>query len=79
VLYRLGRGEFGTGQGGRGGDEDDMAFGLWRCFKEARVIETLMEAASVEEGAGHLSSKSYATEALWLFEKGGWKEKWRGM
>ncbi|KAK0611570.1 RPAP1-like protein [Immersiella caudata] len=79
MLYRLGKGEWGTGSGGRGGDEDDLAFGLWRCFQEGRVLETLGEEASQEEGKGHMSAKAFATEALWLLEKGGWKEKWRGM
>ncbi|KAL2137114.1 hypothetical protein VTI74DRAFT_8746 [Chaetomium olivicolor] len=79
MLYRLGRGDWGTGEGGRGGEEDDLAFALWRCFKEGRVLESLEEEAGLPEGKGHLSCKAYATEALWLFEKGGWKEKWRGL
>ncbi|KAK3319938.1 RPAP1-like protein [Cercophora scortea] len=79
MLYRLGRGEWGIGAGGRSGDEDDLAFGLWRCFQEGRVLDSLTEWASLEDGVGHRSSKAYATEALWLFEKGGWKEKWRGV
>jgi len=79
MLYRLGKGEWGTGFGGRGGDEDDLAFGLWRCFQEGKVIESLAEEASQEEGKGHMSAKAFATEALWLFEKGGWKVRWRGM
>ncbi|KAK4463286.1 RPAP1-like protein [Cladorrhinum samala] len=79
MLYRLGRGDWGQGVGGRGGDEDDLAFGLWRCFQEGRVLESLEEEVSKPEGTGHLSCRTYATEALWLFEKGGWKEKWRGM
>jgi len=77
MLYRLGKGEWGHGAGGRDGDEDDLAFALWRCFSECRVIETLTEAANVEHG--HMSSKAYATEAIWLLEKGGWKERWRGL
>ncbi|KAK4100342.1 hypothetical protein N658DRAFT_451163 [Parathielavia hyrcaniae] len=79
MLYRLGRGDWGAGAGGRGGDEDDLAFALWRCFKEGRVLESLEVEAGQPEGTGHLSCKAYATEALWLFEKGGWKERWRGM
>ncbi|KAL2186293.1 hypothetical protein L209DRAFT_373396 [Thermothelomyces heterothallicus CBS 203.75] len=79
ILYRLGKGEFGSGAGGRDGEEDDLAFALWRCFKEGRVIESLEQEAGLPEGKGHMSSKAYATEALWLFEKGGWKEKWRGL
>ena len=79
MLYRLGKGEWGIGEGGRFGEEDDLAFGLWRCFVETRVLDSLAEAASVEDGAGHMASKAYAVEALWLLEKGGWKEKWRGL
>ncbi|KAK3990946.1 RPAP1-like protein [Cladorrhinum sp. PSN332] len=79
MLYRLGRGDWGQGVGGRGGDEDDLAFGLWRCFQEGRILESLEEEVSKPEGTGHLSCRNYATEALWLFEKGGWREKWRGM
>ncbi|KAK5662560.1 hypothetical protein OQA88_8472 [Cercophora sp. LCS_1] len=78
MLYRLGRGEWGTGSGGRGGDEDDLAFALWRCFQEGRVLESLEEEASKKHGEGHMSSKAFATEALWLFEKGGWRERWKG-
>lgn len=79
MLFRLGKGEWGTGAGGRDGDEDDLAFGLWRCFQEGRVLETIGEAAGVEEGVGSVSVRAYAIEAMWLFEKGGWKEKWRGL
>ncbi|KAK3388520.1 RPAP1-like protein [Sordaria brevicollis] len=79
MLYRLGKGEWGTGAGGRDGDEDDLAFGLWRCFQEGRVLESIGEAAAVEEGVGSVSVRAYAIEAMWLFEKGGWKEKWRGL
>lgn len=79
MMYRLGKGEWGVGEGGRGGEEDDLAFALWRLFRAGRVIETLEEAAGVEEGVGHRGVRAYAIEALWLSEKGGWKEKWRGM
>ena len=78
MLFRLGKGEWGTGAGGRDGSEDDLAFGLWRCFQEGRVLESIGEAAAVEEGVGSVSVRAYAIEAMWLFEKGGWKEKWRG-
>lgn len=78
LLFRLGRGEWGIGEGGRDGEEDDLAFGIWRMVKAGYVIESLEEAAGVEEGAGHRGARAYAVEALWLFEKGGWKEKWKG-
>lgn len=73
ILFRLGQGEWG------GGDDDgDLAKGMWRTVQEAKVIESLLEAAEVPEGQGHRGSRSYAIEALWLFEKGGWKEKFQG-
>jgi hypothetical protein len=78
MLYRLGRGDWGTGEGGRNGEEDDLAFALWRCFQQGRVLESLEAEASLPEGKGHLSCKTYAIEALWLFEKGGWRERWKG-
>ncbi|KAK1757263.1 RPAP1-like protein [Echria macrotheca] len=79
MLYRLGRGEWGVGAGGREGDEDDLAFALWRLFRDGKVLESLEEEAGREDGVGHASAKAYAVEALWLFQKGGWKEKWRGL
>ncbi|KIH93920.1 transcription factor [Sporothrix brasiliensis 5110] len=91
LLYRLGKGEFGggggeSGQEGTGSAVDEMtsdprvqlAQGIWRSLSEGRVLETLREAASVEEGQGHRGSRAYAIEAIWLYEKGGWKERWQG-
>ncbi|KAK4131450.1 hypothetical protein BT67DRAFT_155978 [Trichocladium antarcticum] len=78
MLYRLGRGDWGVGAGGRDGDEDDLVFSMWRCFREGKVLESLEEEAGQPEGKGHLSCKAYATEALWLFEKGGFRESWKG-
>jgi len=69
VLYRLGRGEWG-------GVDAELPQGLWRCFSEGRVMESLGEAAAVEEGRGHRGSRAYALEAVWLAEKGGWPKKW---
>lgn len=64
LLYRLGRGEWG--------DEDhDVTKGLWRCVEEGKIIETLQEAAGAE--GGHQGSKTYAIEAVWLWQKGGGK------
>ncbi|KAK2610247.1 hypothetical protein N8I77_003696 [Diaporthe amygdali] len=73
ILFRLGQGEWGGAEGDGG-----LAKGLWRTAQEAKVIESLLEAAEVPEGQGHRGSRSYAIEALWLFEKGGWKEKFQG-
>lgn len=71
ILYRLGRAEWGDGGA-------DLARGIWRGVQENRVMDSLFEAAEVPEGQGHRGSRSYAIEALWLFEKGGWREKFQG-
>lgn len=71
ILYRLGNGEWGAG-------DSELAMGVWRTAQENRVVDSLLEAADVPEGVGHRGSRAYAIEALWLFEKGGWREKWRG-
>ncbi|POR34913.1 RNA polymerase II-associated protein RBA50 [Tolypocladium paradoxum] len=70
ILYRLGQGEWGKTE------NDPIATGVWSSIKQGRVLESLMEAASGE--GGHRGSRAYATEALWLFEKGGWKETFKG-
>lgn len=70
VLFRLGKGEWGTSI------EDPIAMGIWGAVKEGRALDSLAEAAGKE--GGHRSSQAFAIEALWLFEKGGWKEKVRG-
>jgi len=71
IAYRLGRAQWG-------GPDDPLARGIWGCFHEGRVLETLTDAAAVEEGRGHRGSRAYAMEAIWLFEKGGWRETWKG-
>ncbi|KAF4774926.1 hypothetical protein HER10_EVM0004790 [Colletotrichum scovillei] len=70
ILYRLGKGEWGNGE------EDSLGRGIWSSVQEGRVLESLSEAAIVD--GGHRGSRAYATEALWLFEKGGWREQWSG-
>lgn len=70
ILFRLGNGEWGKTI------NDPIAMGVWKAAKDGRVLDTLNEAAMVE--GGHRGSKAYAMEALWLFEKGGWKEKVQG-
>ncbi|TGZ85122.1 hypothetical protein EX30DRAFT_353236 [Ascodesmis nigricans] len=59
VLYKLGVGVYGS----------DVGSGLWRCVRDGRVLETLEEAAGMKGGS--MSVKAYATEALWLWQKGG--------
>ncbi|KAK2677562.1 RNA polymerase II-associated protein 1, N-terminal [Fusarium oxysporum f. sp. vasinfectum] len=70
ILYRLGLGEWGKSE------DDPIAMGIWAAVKKGRVLDSLTEAAMTE--GGHRGSRVYATEALWLFEKGGWKEKFKG-
>ena len=70
ILYRLGIGEWGKTE------NDPIAMGVWNAIKQGRVLDTLNEAAAYE--GGHRGSQAYATEALWLFEKGGWKERLKG-
>ncbi|KAG5984866.1 hypothetical protein E4U55_002794 [Claviceps digitariae] len=70
ILYRLGQGEWGKTE------DDPIATGIWNAVKKGKVLESLMEAAAGE--GGHRGSRAYATEALWLFERGGWKEKFKG-
>ncbi|TQV98250.1 transcription factor Rba50 [Cordyceps javanica] len=70
ILFRLGKGEWGKSV------DDPIAMGVWKAAKDGRVLDTLNEAAMVE--GGHRGSKAYAMEALWLFEKGGWREKVKG-
>jgi RNA polymerase II-associated protein 1 len=67
LLYRLGRGEWG-------GQDGEISKGLWRCVEEGKVIETL-EAAAAAEG-GHQGSRTYAVEAVWLWQKGG-GQRWK--
>ncbi|KAK5105545.1 hypothetical protein LTS08_001822 [Lithohypha guttulata] len=62
ILYRLGRGDFGA----RGSDLNE---GLWTCIERERIVEVMMVEANRDKG--HLSAKAYATEALWLWRRGG--------
>lgn len=66
VLYKLGMGIYGV---------EDITQGLWRCMAEGRVVAGLEEAAQGKQG-GHLSVKAYATDALWLWQKGGGR-RWK--
>ena len=84
ILYRLGKGEFGdSGEPGAGtvGVEDtfgELARGLWREVEREKVIETLVnesEGKGVDRGR-HVSARAYATEAVWLWRKGGGR-RWK--
>ena len=67
ILYRLGKGQWG---------KSDLASGIWSSIMEARITDSLNEEAAKENG--HLSCQAYATEALWLYEQGGWKTRFSG-
>lgn len=84
ILYRLGKGEFGdAGEPGvdTTGAEDsfgELARGLWEVVAHEKVIETLViesEGQGVDRGK-HVSAKAYATEAVWLWRKGGGR-RWK--
>jgi hypothetical protein len=62
VLYRLGTGEFGP----RG---SELQEGLWGLIEHEKPIQLLMSEAN--RSSGHVTARSYATEALWLWRKGG--------
>lgn len=67
ILYKLGRGRFGD-------EGSELAMGLWRCVDEGKVLETLQQEAAAN--GGHVSAKAYATEAVWLWQKGGGR-RWK--
>ncbi|MCJ1256369.1 hypothetical protein MMC24_004190 [Lignoscripta atroalba] len=69
ILYRLGRGDFG-------GEGEELYLGLWKCVEEGRVIETLVLEAGRDDDRGNRSCKITATEAVWLWRKGGGK-RWK--
>jgi RNA polymerase II-associated protein 1 len=62
ILFRLGRGDFGP----RG---SELQEGLWSVVEKERVIEIMMSEAN--RVGRHVSAKTYATEALWLWRRGG--------
>ena len=84
LLFRLGKGEFGdSGEPGAGteGSEDTfgaLARGIWRVVEEEKVVAMLVmesEGKGIDRGK-HVSAKAYATEAVWLWQRGGgrsWK------
>ena len=62
MLFRLGKGDFG-----QPGSELNEA--LWSQIEDERVLEVIMAEANAQ--SGHVSAKAYATEAVWLWRKGG--------
>ncbi|ORY58703.1 RPAP1-like protein [Pseudomassariella vexata] len=78
IMYRLGRGEFG-------GPGDVISDGVWGQMVEGKIMESLYEEAGMDldgglgdgKGRGHRTAHAFAVEAIWLFEKGGFKERIR--
>ena len=79
ILFRLGRGEFGDpGDGLQGtvGAQDtfgELARGLWGEIEKEGVIAICTAESEGEGVAGgrHVSARAYATEAVWLWQRGG--------
>ncbi|MCJ1224150.1 hypothetical protein MMC12_000794 [Toensbergia leucococca] len=69
LLYRLGRGDFGD-------EGEELCTGLWICVEKGRVIDGLVAEAGREEGTGNRTCRITATEAVWLWRKGGGR-KWK--
>lgn len=70
MLYRLGRGDFGR-------EGEDLCEGLWELMDQGRVVDGIVAAAAKGEESGNRSVWVTATEASWLWRKGGGR-KWRG-
>jgi len=69
ILYRLGRGDFGR-------EGEDLCEGIWQQMEQGRVVDQLVEAAAKGD-AGNKSIWVTATEAVWLWRKGGGR-RWKG-
>lgn len=83
VMYRLGKGEFGNagdGSAGTVGAEEtlgELARGLWGEVEREGVIEICVaESEGKVAGGRHVSARAYATEAVWLWQKGGGR-RWK--
>ena len=69
ILYRLGRGDFGQ-------EGEDLCEGLWQLMEQGKVVDQLIDAAAKGD-SGNRSIWVTATEAVWLWRKGGGR-RWRG-
>jgi hypothetical protein len=72
ILYRLGhKASADDGDNGRQqGYGPEITPALWGLVDEARVVDSLQEAAD-EKRTKSMSVRAYAIEALWLWNKGG--------
>ena len=66
ILFRLGSGDFGV-------EDEELYLGLWECLEKGKVVDILVAEAGLEDGRGNRSCKITATEAVWLWQKGGGK------
>ena len=69
VLYRLGTGVFGP-------EDYELCQGLWKCIEQGRILDTLTAEAARDGESGNRSCWVTATEAVWLWRKGGGR-KWK--
>ncbi|KAL8693993.1 MAG: hypothetical protein Q9218_001292 [Villophora microphyllina] len=69
ILYRLGTGVFGP-------EDHELCQGLWQCIEQGRVLDTLTAEAAKDGDSGNRSCWVTATEAIWLWRKGGGR-KWK--
>ena len=67
ILFRLGKGEFGQ-------EGDDLYDGLWGMIEGGQVLPIMIRIAA-NENEGHRSVWATATDAVWLWRKGGGKQK----
>ncbi|KAK9474859.1 RPAP1-like protein, partial [Dipodascopsis tothii] len=63
ILYRLGAGAYG----------EYIGDGLWDLVDEGKVMQSIAEAS--DERTAHLGLRACATEALWLWKKGGGRRR----
>lgn len=75
ILFRLGRGDFGKEDEGDGGVGEGLCEGIWEVVEGEKAVEGL-EAAAGKEGGGR-SEWVVATEAVWLWRRGGGR-RWKG-
>ncbi|KAI4205296.1 MAG: hypothetical protein LQ350_000619 [Teloschistes chrysophthalmus] len=69
ILYRLGSGVFGP-------EDHELCQGLWQCIRQGRVLDTLTAEAARDGDSGNRSCWVTATEAMWLWRKGGGR-RWK--
>ncbi|KAL8780571.1 MAG: hypothetical protein Q9203_000690 [Teloschistes exilis] len=69
ILYRLGTGVFGP-------EDHELCQGLWQCIGQGRVLDTLTAEAARDGDNGNRSCWVTATEAMWLWRRGGGR-RWK--